>query len=57
MFFGDLSEANTGTWTVVDMSANAMKIFLAHVYCGSIVMTGVNVEVFTEILNAANKVL
>jgi hypothetical protein len=56
MLFGDPSEATTGTWKVVDMCGKAMKILLDHLYSGSVRVIEADNEVFTELVNASEKV-
>jgi hypothetical protein len=56
MLFGVLSEASTGTWNVADMCGKAMKIFLDHIYSGSVKVIEADTGVFAELLNASDKV-
>jgi hypothetical protein len=58
MLIGGLSEANNGTWKVVEMCGKAMEIFLDHLYTGSVKeVIEADIGVFTELLNASDKVL
>jgi hypothetical protein len=56
MLLSDMSEATNGTWKVVDMCAKAMEIFLDHLYSGSVRVLETEIGVFTELLNASEKV-
>jgi hypothetical protein len=56
MLSGDLSEATSGTWKVVDMRGKAMQIFLDHIYSGSVIAIQAESGVFIELLTASDKV-
>jgi hypothetical protein len=56
MLFGNLSEASTGNWKVADMCNKTMTIFLDHLYSGSVNVIEGDIGVFTELVNASDKV-
>jgi hypothetical protein len=56
MLLSDLSEATNGKWKVVDMCAKSMEKFLDHLYSGSVRVLEAEIGVFTELINASDKV-
>jgi hypothetical protein len=56
MLLGSLSEATSGKWKVVDMRGKTMNMFLDHLYSGSVNVIEADIGVFSELLNASEKV-